>query len=174
MMAEFKYAEPKHIKLHFKSLHSWTCQWNIHSFFFQTYLFFLFVLKNRFLCSLLTVVISIHRPTQISNLINLYGFQENLLYCKFWSLPFYTIISCLCILHIDYLCVLSCLSAVLEELVNSGRLKGSVVGGRQDKAIYIPDIYSKAQSTWVDSFLKQNGYLGVFILNDKAKAWLRF
>ncbi|KAK9956318.1 hypothetical protein ABG768_014060 [Culter alburnus] len=72
---------------------------------------------------------AITRPTQISNLINLYGFQENLLY------------------------------SVLEELVNSGRLKGSVVGGRQDKAIYIPDIYSKAQSTWVDSFLKQNGYL---------------
>ncbi|XP_050994963.1 E3 UFM1-protein ligase 1 [Labeo rohita] len=72
---------------------------------------------------------AITRPTQISNLVNLYGFQENLLYL------------------------------VLEELVYSGRLKGSVVGGRQDKAIYIPDIYSKAQSTWVESFLKQNGYL---------------
>uniref|UniRef100_A0A671SZ14 E3 UFM1-protein ligase 1 n=1 Tax=Sinocyclocheilus anshuiensis TaxID=1608454 RepID=A0A671SZ14_9TELE len=72
---------------------------------------------------------AISRPTQMSNLLNLYGFQENLLY------------------------------SVLEELVNSGRLKGSVVGGRQDKAIYIPEIYSKAQSTWVESFLKQNGYL---------------
>uniref|UniRef100_A0A8C1UNW8 E3 UFM1-protein ligase 1 n=1 Tax=Cyprinus carpio TaxID=7962 RepID=A0A8C1UNW8_CYPCA len=72
---------------------------------------------------------AISRPTQINNLLNLYGFQENLLY------------------------------SVLEELVNSGRLKGSVVGGRQDNAIYIPDIYSKAQSTWVESFLKQNGYL---------------
>lgn len=72
---------------------------------------------------------AITRPTQINNLLNLYGFQENLLY------------------------------SVLEEQVNSGRLKGSVVGGRQDKSIYIPDIYSKAQSTWVESFLKQNGYL---------------
>lgn len=52
--------------------------------------------------------------------------------------------------------------AVLEELVNTGRLKGSVVGGRQDKAVYIPDIYSKTQNTWVDSFLQQNGYLGNF------------
>lgn len=52
------------------------------------------------------------------------------------------------------------LPAVLEELVNTGRLKGSVVGGRQDKAVYIPDIYSKTQNTWVDSFLQQNGYLG--------------
>ncbi|KAG1953551.1 E3 UFM1-protein ligase 1 [Pimephales promelas] len=72
---------------------------------------------------------AITRPTQINNLLNLYGFQENLLY------------------------------SVLEELVSSGRLKGSVTGGRQDKAVYIPDIYSKAQSTWVESFLKQNGYL---------------
>ncbi|KAA0708866.1 E3 UFM1-protein ligase 1 [Triplophysa tibetana] len=72
---------------------------------------------------------AITRPTQISGLINIYGFKDNLLY------------------------------SVLEELVNSGRLKGSVAGGRQDKAIYIPDIYSKTQSTWVESFLKQNGYL---------------
>uniref|UniRef100_A0A8C2FCK5 E3 UFM1-protein ligase 1 n=1 Tax=Cyprinus carpio TaxID=7962 RepID=A0A8C2FCK5_CYPCA len=78
------------------------------------------------ICGLFSAV---SRPTQINNLLNLYGFQENLLY------------------------------SVLEELVNSGRLKGSVVGGRQDNAIYIPDIYSKAQSTWVESFLKQNGYL---------------
>lgn len=53
-----------------------------------------------------------------------------------------------------------CGSAVLEELVNIGRLKGSVVGGRQDKAVYIPDIYTKTQNAWVDSFLQQNGYLG--------------
>jgi len=56
--------------------------------------------------------------------------------------------------------------AVLEELVNTGRLKGSVVGGRQDKAVYIPDIYTKTQNSWVDSFLQQNGYLGMsFFLN---------
>lgn len=42
----------------------------------------------------------------------------------------------------------------------AGRLKGNVVGGRRDKAVYIPDIYSKTQNTWVDSFLHQNGYLG--------------
>uniref|UniRef100_A0A4W4EHK2 E3 UFM1-protein ligase 1 n=1 Tax=Electrophorus electricus TaxID=8005 RepID=A0A4W4EHK2_ELEEL len=69
------------------------------------------------------------RPTPVRNLIGLYGFQENLLY------------------------------SVLQELVTSGRLKGSVVGGRQHKAVYIPDIYSRTQSSWVDSFLKQNGYL---------------
>lgn len=53
-----------------------------------------------------------------------------------------------------------CIVAVLEELVNTGRLKGTVVGGRQDKAVFIPDIYARTQSNWVDSFFKQNGYLG--------------
>uniref|UniRef100_A0A8C7P1N2 E3 UFM1-protein ligase 1 n=1 Tax=Oncorhynchus mykiss TaxID=8022 RepID=A0A8C7P1N2_ONCMY len=72
---------------------------------------------------------AVTRPTPVSNVIAVYGFQEHLLY------------------------------SVLEELVNTGRLKGTVVGGRQDKAVYIPDIYSKTQNTWVDSFLKQNGYL---------------
>ncbi|XP_033874066.3 E3 UFM1-protein ligase 1-like [Acipenser ruthenus] len=72
---------------------------------------------------------AITRPTPVSNLITQYGFQEHLLY------------------------------SVLEDFVNSGRLKGSVVGGRQDKAVYIPDIYSKTQNNWIDAFLKQNGYL---------------
>ncbi|XP_003922971.1 E3 UFM1-protein ligase 1 [Saimiri boliviensis] len=72
---------------------------------------------------------AITRPTAVNSLISKYGFQEQLLY------------------------------SVLEELVNSGRLRGTVVGGRQDKAVFIPDIYSRTQSTWVDSFLRQNGYL---------------
>lgn len=55
-------------------------------------------------------------------------------------------------------------SAVLEELVNTGRLKGTVVGGRQDKAVFIPDIYARTQSNWVDSFFRQNGYLGNILL----------
>ncbi|XP_056150563.1 E3 UFM1-protein ligase 1 [Lampris incognitus] len=72
---------------------------------------------------------AITRPTPVSSMIAAFGFQEHLLY------------------------------SLLEELVNTGRLKGVVVGGRQDKAMYIPDIYSKTQNTWVDSFLRQNGYL---------------
>ncbi|XP_007940440.1 E3 UFM1-protein ligase 1 [Orycteropus afer afer] len=72
---------------------------------------------------------AITRPTPINPLISKYGFQEQLLY------------------------------SVLEELVNSGRLRGTVVGGRQDKAVFIPDIYSRTQSNWVDSFFRQNGYL---------------
>lgn len=72
---------------------------------------------------------AITRPTAVNSLISKYGFQEQLLY------------------------------SVLEELVNSGRLRGTVVGGRQDKAVFIPDMYSRTQSTWVDSFFRQNGYL---------------
>ncbi|XP_065257312.1 E3 UFM1-protein ligase 1 [Emys orbicularis] len=72
---------------------------------------------------------AITRPTPVTNLITRYGFQEQLLY------------------------------SVLEELVNTGRLKGTVVGGRQDKAVFVPDIYARTQSNWVDSFFKQNGYL---------------
>ncbi|CAI9164300.1 unnamed protein product [Rangifer tarandus platyrhynchus] len=72
---------------------------------------------------------AITRPTTVNSLISRYGFQEQLLY------------------------------SVLEELVNNGRLRGTVVGGRQDKAVFIPDIYSRTQSAWVDSFLRQNGYL---------------
>ncbi|NWR93013.1 UFL1 ligase, partial [Furnarius figulus] len=72
---------------------------------------------------------AITRPTPVSNLITRYGFQEHLLY------------------------------SLLEELVNTGRLKGTVVGGRQDKAVFVPDIYARTQSNWVDSFFKQNGYL---------------
>uniref|UniRef100_A0A3B3QXE1 E3 UFM1-protein ligase 1 n=1 Tax=Paramormyrops kingsleyae TaxID=1676925 RepID=A0A3B3QXE1_9TELE len=84
------------------------------------------------ICGLFSAVT---RPTQLNHLINLYGFQEHLLY------------------------------SVLEELVNSSRLRGSVVGGRQDKAVFIPDIYSKTQSSWVDSFLEQNRYLEFDALN---------
>ncbi|NXN86598.1 UFL1 ligase, partial [Bombycilla garrulus] len=72
---------------------------------------------------------AITRPTPVSSLITRYGFQEHLLY------------------------------SLLEELVNAGRLKGTVVGGRQDKAVFVPDIYTRTQNKWVDSFFKQNGYL---------------
>ncbi|XP_061626558.1 E3 UFM1-protein ligase 1 [Phyllopteryx taeniolatus] len=72
---------------------------------------------------------AITRPTPVAGVIGAFGLHEHLLY------------------------------SVLEELVNTGRLRGTIVGGRQDNTVYIPDIYSKTQNTWVDSFLRQNGYL---------------
>ena len=51
-------------------------------------------------------------------------------------------------------------SVILDALIHDGELAGSLTGGRQEKAIYIPTIYTKAQDDWVDSSFKQNGYLG--------------
>ncbi|KAG2467744.1 E3 UFM1-protein ligase 1 [Polypterus senegalus] len=72
---------------------------------------------------------AITRPTPVSSLISQYEVPEHLLYSE------------------------------LDDLMSTGRLKGTIVGGRQNKAVYIPDIYSKTQNNWVDSFLKQNSYL---------------
>ncbi|XP_066914006.1 E3 UFM1-protein ligase 1 homolog [Clytia hemisphaerica] len=47
---------------------------------------------------------------------------------------------------------------VLETLVKSNRLCGALQG-RQEKAIFIPEIYSKAQTSYIDSFFKENGYI---------------
>ncbi|KAK3768113.1 hypothetical protein RRG08_004654 [Elysia crispata] len=48
---------------------------------------------------------------------------------------------------------------ILEDLISSRRLAGSVSGSRQDKSQFLPEIYTRAQSEWIDSFYKQNGYL---------------
>ena len=53
--------------------------------------------------------------------------------------------------------------------MSSGRLAGSVSGGTQDKAQYVPDIYTQAQNQWIDAFYKQNGYFGeLYFLLDAA------
>ncbi|KAF3844228.1 hypothetical protein F7725_013569 [Dissostichus mawsoni] len=64
---------------------------------------------------------AITRPTPVSSMIAAFGFQEHLLYCK---------------------------QRRSWRAGEHRRLKGSVVGGRQDKAVYIPDIYSKTQNAW--------------------------
>jgi len=49
--------------------------------------------------------------------------------------------------------------SILDSLISEGRLAGVVSGGHQDKAVYVPTCYTRAQNNWVDSFYKQNGYL---------------
>lgn len=42
--------------------------------------------------------------------------------------------------------------------------------------MYIPDIYTRAQNEWVDSFYRQNGYLGTWnlkIKTDKVEPFLQ-
>lgn len=47
----------------------------------------------------------------------------------------------------------------MHELITSGQLAG-ILHGVADKAVYIPDIYTRTQNKWVDNFLASNGYLG--------------
>ena len=58
----------------------------------------------------------------------------------------------------DYFTFFS-LPAILNELISSGELAGSI-HGRGLRAIFIPTVYSQMQSQWVDRFLDDNGYLG--------------
>ena len=47
-----------------------------------------------------------------------------------------------------------------DQLIRDGTVEGIISGGKQvTKATYIPSIYAKAQSDWVDNFFHQNGYL---------------
>eukprot|EP00118_Oscarella_pearsei_P016891 m.164755 g.164755 ORF g.164755 m.164755 type:complete len:59 (+) comp38886_c2_seq13:839-1015(+) len=32
--------------------------------------------------------------------------------------------------------------------------------GRMEKAIFVPEVYTRTQSDWISSFFKQNGYIG--------------
>ena len=57
----------------------------------------------------------------------------------------------------------------MEELLSQGRLAGSINSGRLEKALYVPEIYTRSQNNWVDSFYKQNGYLGKGMQDNQAK-----
>lgn len=50
--------------------------------------------------------------------------------------------------------------AILENLQEMMQVPGVVTGKQGGNSIYVPSIYSKSQSEWVDNFYKQNGYLG--------------
>lgn len=49
--------------------------------------------------------------------------------------------------------------AVINDLIEQGRLNGTIQG-RQDKANFVPEVYSRTQNDWVDASYQQNGYLG--------------
>ncbi|KAJ8682576.1 hypothetical protein QAD02_018368 [Eretmocerus hayati] len=49
--------------------------------------------------------------------------------------------------------------AILENLQGKQQVPGIVTGKQSINNIYVPTIYSKSQSDWVDNFYKQNGYL---------------
>lgn len=69
------------------------------------------------------------RPVALSGLVNAFGFPDKLLY------------------------------GMIEELLKEGRLAGTLVGGRSERASYVPDLYSRSQGNWVDACYRQNGFL---------------
>jgi hypothetical protein len=57
-----------------------------------------------------------------------------------------------------------CKKDIFSELLSDGQIKGNVQGGKQDmSATFIPQFYVKAQEQYVESFFKQNGYIGELI-----------
>jgi hypothetical protein len=53
--------------------------------------------------------------------------------------------------------------AIIGNLMETKQVAGVITGKQQGgSSMYIPAIYSKSQNDWVNSFYKQNGYLGMF------------
>ncbi|XP_049529197.1 E3 UFM1-protein ligase 1-like [Dermacentor silvarum] len=69
------------------------------------------------------------RPVTLSSLVSAFNFPDKLLY------------------------------GMIEELLKEGRLAGTLVGGRSERASYVPDLYSRSQANWVDACYRQNGFL---------------
>ena len=50
--------------------------------------------------------------------------------------------------------------AIFDSLKEAKQVDGVLTGKQGGNAIFVPSIYSKGQSEWVNNFYKQNGYLG--------------
>ena len=101
---------------------------------------------------------AVTRPVAVGPILTQGGFQEKLFHCKCScsSLP----ARCLLTLFLMKKNIFFFrTTAVLHELISSGELAGSL-HGHLDKAVYIPDVYTKMQNRWTDSFLSSSGYLG--------------
>lgn len=50
---------------------------------------------------------------------------------------------------------------LFDELMASKQIRGTLAGGKQEtSAIFIPEFYAKAQRQYIDSYFKQNGFIG--------------
>ncbi|XP_034939101.1 E3 UFM1-protein ligase 1 homolog isoform X1 [Chelonus insularis] len=49
--------------------------------------------------------------------------------------------------------------SIIDSLSGSMQFPGVISGRHSTSGIYVPTIYSKCQSEWVDNFYKQNGYI---------------
>lgn len=50
--------------------------------------------------------------------------------------------------------------ALFEELLKLKQVPGVLSGKQVSNSMYVPSVYSKSQSDWVDQFYAQNGFLG--------------
>eukprot|EP00040_Diaphanoeca_grandis_P030010 m.176742 g.176742 ORF g.176742 m.176742 type:complete len:750 (+) comp31855_c1_seq4:74-2323(+) len=77
--------------------------------------------------TILGVFSAITRPTEVSAMLAKYGFHKKLL------------------------------DSVLQDLINSHKLAGSLQG--QNKSSYVPDLQRKTQERWISSFFRSNNYI---------------
>ncbi|KAJ8891610.1 hypothetical protein PR048_004138 [Dryococelus australis] len=47
---------------------------------------------------------------------------------------------------------------IVDSLMQNKQIAGTVTGRQISSSIYVPTVYSKSQSDWVNSFYRQNGY----------------
>lgn len=52
--------------------------------------------------------------------------------------------------------------AIIDSLIESKQVPGIVTERCGSVCSYIPQIYIKSQTEWVNNFFTQNGYLGVW------------
>uniref|UniRef100_H2YV25 E3 UFM1-protein ligase 1 n=1 Tax=Ciona savignyi TaxID=51511 RepID=H2YV25_CIOSA len=51
------------------------------------------------------------------------------------------------------------LFSIVEELINEGRVRGQIAGGRSEKSTFLPEIHTQTQNLWIDNFYAQNNYI---------------
>ncbi|XP_059487447.1 E3 UFM1-protein ligase 1 homolog [Neocloeon triangulifer] len=80
-------------------------------------------------------LIGIQQPTPISNIMAICGVSERMFF------------------------------SIFESLKDSKQIAGVMSGKQGSNAFFVPAVYSKGQSEWVENFYKQNGYLEYSSLN---------
>lgn len=94
------------------------------------------------------------RPMPISAIIGQSGVTEALFFCKYLK-------------HINStriknnkIIVMLRFSAIIHSLQSTDEIPGTISGKQGANSIYTPSIYSKNQNQWIESFYRQNGFLG--------------
>lgn len=100
-------------------------------------------------------LIAITKPTLISTVISHCGIKENIFFCK--SL----ILKCIFNKKFQFFSLISSdtFVALIDNLMELKQIPGVLTERCGSICTYIPQIYLKTQSEWVNNFYHQNGYL---------------